>query len=98
MEENRIKRANAPKVKSVNGRALILKGHVESITPLKSQYGFSWRIKVNNYNYYFNSSVDGAAEKMFNVGKPCAFTVSEKPNVKNPEQPYLVIAQIFYTF
>ena len=94
----KVKRAEQPKVKSINGIPFILRGIVESITSISSKYSFVWRIKMNGYNYYLNSTIEKTAENIFTVGKGAAFTVQEKANIKNPNKPYLVIAQIFYTF
>lgn len=90
------KEALKPKIKAINGKPLILKGIVDKIEPIKSNFGHSWRIKMGNSVYYFNSSSENGAAKMFKEGEKSAFTVKETPNKREPEKPYLVIEHIFY--
>ncbi len=93
------KKKMKPVIKSVNGKALILKGVIEKISPLKSKFGGSARIEMGGVSYYFNYSGDEKiVHKMFLVGQPSAFTVAESPNKRNPEKPFLVIQQVFFTF
>lgn len=98
LRDNREARQTKPQYKNIDGKPLILKGVVEKIEPINARHGFSWRIKMNGSTYYYNSSRENGVEKMFEVGKPCAFVVRESPNSRKPESPYLIIQHIFYTF
>lgn len=85
-------------VKNIGGKALILRGIIEKITPLSSKYGENHRIEMGGNSYYFPSKVPGTCEKMFKVGDRAAFTVREAPNKNNPNNPFLIIENVFYTF
>lgn len=75
----------------------IHKGIVSKITPLNSQYGYSWRIEMeHSTSYYLNGKTESLAAKLFEVGKKAAFSVKEKPNKHG--QVYNIIDAIFETF
>ena len=79
------------KVKSIDGKKLIIRGMVDDIIVVPSKFSYSWKIKMGNASYYFNSKSEHAIEKMFRKGERAAFTVKESGK-------YLVVDDVFYTF
>lgn len=98
-EEKKTPYSKPLEIKNIHGKALILKGIVSKITPLTSQFGYSWSILMEHgSSYYLNGKSEDLASRLFTVGKLAAFTVAEKPNRRNPDRPFLVIDQVLYTF
>lgn len=80
------------KTKNVAGKQLIVRGVIDEITPIKSNFGYSWRLKLGGSTLYYNSKFEYSAEKMnLKAGEKLACTVKESGK-------YLVIETIFYTF
>ncbi len=97
--ETTAKKFEKPKIKSIDGKPLILVGLVDKIEYSGERFNqHNWRIKMNGFVYYYNSISFNSAEKLFTEGEKTAFTVRESPNKRNPEQPFLVISQVFWTF
>jgi hypothetical protein len=96
--KNEVKEKLKPKVKSIDGKPLLLKQVIDDITSIKSNFGYSWRLKCGNANYYYNSSIETGIDKMFKKGKMAVFTVKESPNKKEPNNPYLVVEHVFFNF
>ena len=87
-----IKQKDKPKVKSVDGRQLIVRGIIDEVTSIKANFGYSWRIKMSGAVYYYNSKFENSAAKMGLVaGEKLACTVKESGK-------YLILDTIFFTF
>lgn len=85
------KQTKEVKVKSIDGKKLILRGVIDSINKVPSKFGYSARIKMGDATYYFNCKIESTIDKMFKQGEKAAFTVKDSGK-------YLVIQDVFYTF
>ncbi len=97
-EKEAFKEANKPQLIGVGNMPALFKGIPEKITPIKSRFGYSWRIEMNGTNFYYNSKLENGIEKVFSVGTPCIFSCEQQANKRNPEKPYLIIKTVYYTF
>lgn len=78
---------------------MVVQGVVSEIKEVNSKFGRSYLIKLDHIgktSYYFNCHAESTVNRMFEIGKKAAFTVTKKKSKTGNE--YAVIDMVYYTF